>query len=101
MCISATLSSTYPKWAGRESNQGLRGEGLATNQAPEPLYGLQIKPYKPVYKIENHIHQHGYTRGTQWRSWLRYRAISRKVAGSIPNYLILLAALWPWVRLSL
>jgi hypothetical protein len=24
-------------------------------------------------------------RGTRWRSWLRYCATSRKVAGSIPN----------------
>jgi len=25
---------------------------------------------------------------TRWRSWLRYCAISRKVAGSIPDYVI-------------
>jgi hypothetical protein len=55
ICLSATLSTTYPTWAVRESNQGLRGEGLATKQAPEPLYGLQFKSYK----TENHIHQYG------------------------------------------
>jgi hypothetical protein len=26
--------------------------------------------------------------GTRWRSWLRHRTISRKVAGSIPNGVI-------------
>ena len=101
ICLIATLSSTYPTRAGHESNQGLRGEGLATKQAPEPLYGLQIKPYKAIYKIENYVHQYRHARGTQWRRWLRYRPVSWKVAGSILNYLILLAALWPWVRLSL
>jgi len=77
MCLSSTLSSTYPKWAGRESNQGLRGEGLATKQAPEPLYGLQIKPYKPVYKIENHIHQYGHKRSTQLVVVPRYKPEGR------------------------
>ena len=28
------------------------------------------------------------TRGTQWRSWLRHCAISRQVAGSIPDGVI-------------
>jgi hypothetical protein len=43
---------------------------------------------------------------TRWRNWLRYCATSRKVAGSVPDYvvgffiaLILSAALWPWDRL--
>jgi hypothetical protein len=35
----------------------------------------------------------------RWRSWLRHCALSRKVAGSIPDGVIdipLPAALWPW-----
>jgi len=28
------------------------------------------------------------SRGTRWRSWLRHCATSRKVAGSIPDYII-------------
>jgi len=28
------------------------------------------------------------SRGTRWRSWLRHRATSRKVAGSIPDAVI-------------
>jgi hypothetical protein len=46
--------------------------------------------------------------GTRWRSWLKHRAISRKVASSIPDgvigvfiEIILPAALWPWCWLSL
>ena len=50
-------------------------------------------------------------RGTRWRSWLRHCATSRKVAGSIPEYLIYYLkdyvidiihppALWPLCRLS-
>jgi len=33
-----------------------------------------------------------------WRSWLRHSATNRKVAGSIPNDVIVIfsAALWPW-----
>jgi hypothetical protein len=85
ICLSATLSSTYPTSAGRESNQCLHGEGLVTKQAPEPWYGSQIRSYKPIYKTENHIPQYGHARGTQWRSWLRDCSISRKVAGSNPN----------------
>ena len=35
--------------------------------------------------------------GTRWRSWLRHCATSRKVAGSIPDGVIILpAVLWPW-----
>ena len=30
----------------------------------------------------------GRARGTRWRSWLRYCATSRKVAGSIPDGVI-------------
>jgi hypothetical protein len=37
--------------------------------------------------------------------WFKHCATNRKVAGSIPdgifNYIILPAALWPWVRLIL
>jgi hypothetical protein len=46
-------------------------------------------------------------RGTQWRSWLRHCATSRKIAGSIPDGVIAIfidiipAALWMWGRLSL
>ena len=54
ICPSATLSSTYTTWAGRESNQGLRGEGLATNQALEPLYGLQLSPTSPFTKFKSY-----------------------------------------------
>jgi hypothetical protein len=36
-------------------------------------------------------------RGTRWRSWLRHGATSRKVAGSIPDGVIIHpAALWHW-----
>jgi hypothetical protein len=38
--------------------------------------------------------------GTQWRSWWRHHATSRKVTGSIPVVvnvdIILPVALWPW-----
>jgi hypothetical protein len=50
----------------------------------------------------------GGSQGTQWRSWLRHCATSRKVAVSIPVLsfdffvdIILPAALWSWDRLSL
>ena len=36
---------------------------------------------------------------TRWSSWLRHRATSQKVVGSIPDCdidIILPAALWPW-----
>jgi len=46
--------------------------------------------------------------GTWWHVWLRHCPTSRKVTGLIPNgvigtfhYLIPLAALWSWGRLSL
>jgi hypothetical protein len=99
-CLTATLSSTYPTWAGWESNQGLRGERLAIKH-PSHCTANRLSHTNQLTKLKNHIYQYGHARGTQWRSWLRYRAISRKVAGLIPNDLILLAALWLWVRLSL
>ena len=44
-------------------------------------------------------------RGTRWRSWLKHYATSRKVAGSIPDGVIVMfhwrdpsAAIWPWVE---
>ena len=39
--------------------------------------------------------------GTRWRSWLRHWATRRKVAGSIPDGVILPVSLWPCGRLSL
>jgi len=38
--------------------------------------------------------------GTQRCSWLRHCAVNLKVAGSITDVFIGLAALWPWVPLS-
>jgi len=39
--------------------------------------------------------------GTQWRSWLRHCATSQKVAGSIPDGLLLQSALQPLVGFGL
>jgi hypothetical protein len=38
--------------------------------------------------IFNFKHCHVQMRNTRWRSWLRYCATSRKVAGSIPDGVI-------------
>jgi len=38
--------------------------------------------------------------GMRRRSWLRHYAVNRKVAGSITDVVIGMAALWTWVTLS-
>ena len=38
--------------------------------------------------VANYIHQQVHMGGTQWRSWLRHRATSWKVVGSIPDGVI-------------
>ena len=45
---------------------------------------------KKIYKTKLNLLQvlQVYLRGTRWRSWLRHCAISRKVAGSIPDGVI-------------
>jgi len=63
-----------------------------------------------VYKILSHyfLYTTRVFRGTQWRSWVRYCATSRKFMGWIPDgvigvfhCIVLLAAPWPWGWLSL
>ena len=51
-----------------------------------------------VFDCENNCCRYG---GTRWRSWLRHCTTNREVAGSIPDGVILPAALWPWAFLSL
>jgi len=88
------------------------------------IIGILIRPWKYVWRTHSwnlrNSYKHNFEKsteilqwllivmaGTRWRSWLRHCSTSRKVAGSIPGgvigifYMILSAALWRWVRLSL
>jgi hypothetical protein len=64
-----------------------------------------VGPHNVLTRLHTfYIYYNNIIGGTQWRSWLRHYAKSRRVAGSIPDeviYLILPAALCPCGQLSL
>ena len=83
------------------------GRDVMLNIHCHPVPRLRMSgaiPLLPIYVFQvmdresfTFIFYHNIIGGTQWRSWLRHCATSRKVAGSIPDGVIILpAALWNW-----
>ena len=69
------------------------------------FYGAELLTQRPNPMLLNHpLFALFVSVGTQWRSWLRHCATSRKVEGSFRDGvidLILPATLWLWSRLGL
>jgi hypothetical protein len=66
-----------------------------------PIIFTYLIPLKELLSYFSCLLHYSLRRGTRWRSWLRHCATNRKVAGSIPDIIILLAALWFRSRLGL
>jgi hypothetical protein len=66
------------------------GYNSRRKQCNEELHNLRTSQefIKIIQLRRMNWHSHFSTSGTQWRSWLRHYAASRKFAGSIPDEII-------------
>jgi len=67
-----------------------------------PVYRVSVTLLLPFCNLKKRKDEQVTKVATRWRSWLRHGATSQKVAGLMPDGVVILpAALWSWLRLSL